>query len=59
MIVVTKKGGEGECHIKLTITDQVERVGHDQEVPLWVEENAYFQTETAVNPRGKIVLQNC
>ena len=54
--MVTKSGGEGECTIKLNITDRAERISHDIEVPLWIEENSYFQTETVINPRGKLQI---
>lgn len=56
VIVVTKSGGEGECNIKLNITDRVDRVPHDVEVPLWMEENNNFQTEAVISPRGE---DNC
>ena len=61
MVVVTKSGGEGECNIRLNITDRADRIAHDAEVPLWMEENSYFQTEAVISPRGflKSSLNNC
>ncbi|KAL5250398.1 hypothetical protein ACHWQZ_G016208 [Mnemiopsis leidyi] len=53
VIVVTKSGGEGECNIKLNITVRVDRVPHDVEVPLWMEENNNFQTEAVISPRDR------